>query len=106
MTAFRFRLVPASDPNAPQECSMTRADGERRRADLKRLFAALASEKASARGSEFVFRGDRDELWELVTLFVDEEAVCCPFFDYEQRETKDGVSLCVGIPAAAVRLEL
>lgn len=103
---FRYRLVPASDPDAPEACSMTREDGERRGTDMHRLFAALIAENQSARGNEFVFRGDRNELWEMVSLFVDEESICCPFYNYEQRETDDGVSLLVGTPPASVKLEL
>jgi hypothetical protein len=103
---LRYRLVPASDPDAPQACSMTREDGQRRGPDMQRLFAALVAENPSARGNEFVFGGDRDELWEMVSLFVDEESVCCPFYNYEQRETDEGVSLLVGMPPAPVKLEL
>ena len=51
-------------------------------------------------------RGDRDDLWEIVSLFVDEESVCCPFYNYEQREIEDGVALLVGTPAASVKLDL
>lgn len=105
MTELRHRFIAASDPDAPESCSITSEDSERRRPDMKRLFAALAGENKSARGNEFVFRGDRDELWEMVTMFVDEESVCCPFYNYEQRETEDGVSLLVGIPAARVTLQ-
>jgi len=106
MTTLRYRLVPASDPDAPESCSMTREDGERRGTDMNRLFAALVAENPSPRGNEFVFRGDRDELWDMVSLFVDEESVCCPFYNYEQRETDDGVSLLVGTPPACVELQL
>lgn len=105
MTTLRYRLVPASDPDAPEACSMTREDGERRSTDMKRLFAALVAENPSARGNEFVFRGDREELWEMVSLFVDEESVCCPFYNYEQRETDDCVALLVGMPPARVQLQ-
>ena len=106
MTLFRYRLSPASDPGAPESCSITPQDSERRRPDMKRLFAALIAENKSARGNEFVFCGHRDELWEMVSLFVDEESVCCPFYNYEQRETEDGVSLLVGTPSARVELLL
>ena len=106
MTTLRYRLVPASDPDAPEACSMTREDGERRGTDMKRLFAALVAENPSARGNEFVFRGDADELWEMVTGFVDEESLCCPFYSYEQREKADGVTLFVGAPPSRVQLEV
>ena len=59
----------------------------------------------AARGNEFVFRGDRNDLWEMVSLFVDEESVCCPFYNYEQRETDQGVSLLVGTPPVRVELQ-
>jgi hypothetical protein len=103
---LRYRLVPAADPNAPEACSLTPADGERRRPEMARLFAMLAEERPSARGNEFVFRGDADELWAMVTAFVDEESLCCPFYSYEQRETADGVTLFVGAPPARVQLEI
>ncbi len=102
----RHRLVPAADPNAPEACSLTRADGERRRTDMARLFAMLAEERPSPRGNEFVFRGDADKLWQMVTAFVNEESLCCPFYNYEQRETADGVTLFVGAPPARVELQL
>ncbi|MFI5302952.1 MAG: hypothetical protein ACHREM_33085, partial [Polyangiales bacterium] len=57
-------------------------------------------QKETAGGNEFVFRGDADELWEMVTAFVDEESHCCPFYSYEQQETLDGVTLFVGAPPA------
>ena len=42
----------------------------------------------------------------MVSLFVDEESVCCPFYNYELRETDDGISLLVGTPPARVKLQL
>jgi hypothetical protein len=95
LTALRYRLVPASDPNADPFCRLTREDGERRLADTGRLFARLAEQRESAHGNEFIFRGDPDALWEEVALFVDEESLCCPFFTYEQVEQLDGVILRV-----------
>ncbi len=103
---LRHRLVPAADPNAPEACSLTPANGERRRPDMARLFAMLAEERPSARGNEFVFLGDAHELWEMVTGFVDEESLCCPFYSFEQHETEDGVSLFVGAPPVRVELEI
>ena len=72
---------------------------------MTQLFAALAGQRESPRGNEFIFRGDANELWEMVTAFVDEESLCCPFYSYEQREAADGVTLFVGTPAARVQLE-
>jgi hypothetical protein len=73
---------------------------------MAKLFAALAEQRETPRGNEFVFRGDADELWEMVTAFVDAESVCCVFYSYEQRETTDGVTLLVGAPPARVELEV
>ena len=72
---------------------------------MAQLFAALAEQRETPRGNEFVFRGDADELWQMVTAFVDEESLCCPFYSYEQRETADGVTLFVGAPPARVELQ-
>ena len=103
---LRHRIVPASDPDAPQECTLTREDGERRGPAITQLFAALAEQRETPRGNEFVFCGDADELWQMLTAFVDEESLCCPFYSYEQRETADGVILFVGAPPARVELQL
>lgn len=102
MTALRHRVVSASDPEADPYCRLTREDGQRRQADTGRLFAQLAEQRGTAHGHEFVFRGDPDALWKEVTLFVDEESQCCPFFAYEQVEEPDGVTLRVLNPPSSV----
>ena len=91
----RHRLVPASEPEADPACRLAREDGQRRQADVNRLFAALAEQRETANGNEFVFRGDPVTLWREVSAFVDEEAVCCPFFTFEQVQQADGVLLRV-----------
>lgn len=95
MSEVRHRLVPASDPDAEPACRLTPEEGRRRQADTDSLFAALAEQRETAEGNEFVFRGDPDRLWALVSVFVDEESECCPFFTFEQAERPDGVLLCV-----------
>jgi len=91
----RHRLVPASEPDADPACRLHREEGQRRRGDTDRLFAALAEQQETAAGNEFVFRGDPADIWEQVSAFVDEEAVCCPFFTFEQVQQSDGVVLRV-----------
>jgi len=91
----RHRLIPASEPDADPACRLQREEGQRRQADTDRLFAALAGQRETATGNEFVFRGDPETLWQEVSAFVDEEAVCCPFFTFEQAERDDGVVLRV-----------
>jgi hypothetical protein len=93
MSKLRRRLVPASEPDAEPACRLAPEEGRRRQADTDSLFAALASQRETDGGNEFVFRGDPGELWERVSTFVDEEAVCCPFFAFEQEERADGVVL-------------
>lgn len=93
--ALRHRLVPASEPDADPACRLTPEEGRNRSADIDRLFAALAEERQTSAGNEFVFRGDPASLWEQVSAFVDEEAQCCPFFTFEQEEQPDGVLLRV-----------
>ena len=100
---LRHRLVPASEPGADPACRLTRQEGHRRQADTDRLFAQLAEQRQTPRGNEFVFRGDPAALWDEISLFVDEESVCCPFFTYEQTEQSDGVVLRVGTPPAPVQ---
>ena len=91
----RHRLVPASEPGADPACRLQREEGQRRQAGTERLFAALAEQRETAAGNEFVFRGDPDTLWQEVSTFVDEESVCCPFFTFEQVERDGGVVLRV-----------
>ncbi len=95
MSDPRHRLVPASAPDADPACCLTPEEGHRRQADIDRLFAALAEQRETVAGNEFVFRGNPDELWGQVSTFVDEESVCCPFFTFEQVEQPDGVLLRV-----------
>ena len=95
MSERHRRLVPASEPDADPACRLHREEGQRRQADTDRLFAALAEQRETAAGNEFVFRGDPETLWREVSAFVDEEAFCCPFFTFEQVEQADGVLLRV-----------
>ncbi len=95
MSDPRHRLVPASGPDADPACCLTPEEGHRRQADIDRLFAALAEQRETVAGNEFVFRGDSNDLWGQVYTFVDEEALCCPFFTFEQVEQPDGVLLRV-----------
>jgi len=104
---MRHRLVPASQPTGNDSCcSMTSAEGTRRSADIATLFAQLSGQRETPGGTEFVFRGSRDELWASVTAFVAEESLCCPFYTYEQRETDDGIVLTVTASPAPVTIEL
>ena len=105
MSEARHRLVPASDPDADPACRLTPERGKRRKANVERLFSHLDKREPTDQGEEFVFRGDPEELWNDVSAFVDEEALCCPFFTFEQVEQPDGVLLRVigGTFSAATR---
>jgi len=96
----RRRVVEASEPGADPACRLTREEGQRRQANTDRLFAALAEQREAGGANDFVFRGDPRTLWDEVSTFVDEEAVCCPFFTFEQTEETDGVTMRVMIAAA------
>jgi len=102
VTRLRHRLVTASEPGSDPACRLTPEDGRRRLADIDCLFATLAEQRQTARGNEFIFRGDPSTLWDEVTLFVDEEARCCPFFTFEQIEEPGGAILKVLNPASPV----
>ena len=95
MSDTRHRLVPASEPEADPACRLTPEEGHRRETDTDKLFAQLAEQRQTAAGQEFVFRGDPETLWSQVSTFVDEEALCCPFFTFEQEEQPEGVLLRV-----------
>ncbi|MBI1885341.1 MAG: hypothetical protein HYS09_03350 [Chloroflexi bacterium] len=93
MKTMRTRLVPAAEPDAEPACRLTPEEGRLRQADTERLFARLAEQRQTEAGQEFFFAGEPSGLWEDVSTFVDEEAVCCPFFTFEQVEREDGVLL-------------
>jgi hypothetical protein len=96
VSAPRHRVVEATEPDAEPACRLTREEGRRRQADTDRLLAALAKQRQIGDdANEFVFRGDPGALWDELTTFVDEEALCCPFFTFEQVELDDGVLLRV-----------
>lgn len=96
----RRRVVPAREPDAAPECRLTPETGRQRQASIDRLFARLAGQRDAARGTEFTFQGNGDELWDELTAFVDEESICCPFFSFEQRQVADGVVLLIEAPAS------
>ncbi len=98
LALMRHRLVPASEPDADPACRLTREEGQRRGADIDRLFSLLAEQRQTPNGNEFVFRGDPRSLWDEVSLFVDQESRCCPFFTFEQVEEADGVLLRMSAP--------
>ena len=102
MTRLRHRLVTASEPGSDPACRLAPEDGWRRQAEVDCLFATLAEQRQTARGNEFIFRGDPATLWDEVTVFVDEEARCCPFFTFEQIEEPGGVTLRVLNPPSPV----
>jgi hypothetical protein len=92
---LRHRLVPAAEPAAEPACRLARDEGRRRATDTDGLFSLLAEQRQTPAGNEFTFRGDPEDLWDQVSLFVDEESRCCPFFTFEQVEQEDGVVLRV-----------
>jgi hypothetical protein len=100
VSELRRRVVEASEPGADPACRLTRQEGQRRQTDTDRLFAALAEQREAGGANEFVFRGNRAHIWDEVSLFVDEERLCCPFFTFEQIEEADGVTLRVAIAPA------
>jgi len=97
---LRHRIVEASEPRADPSCRLTREEGQRRKSDNDGLFAQLARQRQIGAANEFVFRGDPDRLWNQISLFVDEESRCCPFFTFEQVEERAGVLLRVVAPRA------
>ncbi len=92
---MRTRTVSASEPDAEPACRLTSADGRRRQADTGKLFSQLREQRQTPQGQEFLFAGNSEDIWQQMTVFVDEEAICCPFFSFEQIEQEDGVLLKV-----------
>ena len=104
-TQLRRRFIEALEPGADPACRLTGDEGKRRQPDMEKLFSQMAEQRKTESGSEFVYRGDPDALWEEASLFVDEESRCCPFFSYEQIEERDGVTVRVIGPPAATQAD-
>ena len=102
---MRTQVVPATDPEAPLECLLTREDGQRRQPAIDELFARLDRQEQTPTGTRFVFKGEPSSLWESVNAFAAEEAVCCPFYDFTITETGHGVELDVSLPPQRVEVE-
>ena len=88
----RRRFVPAPEPDAEPHCRLTKESAERREVTPDALFAEALAETTLENGAEYRFQA-KPGMWERVSLFVDEEKECCPFFDYEQIEEGDEVVL-------------
>jgi hypothetical protein len=101
----RTASVPATHPDAPLECLLTREDGQRRQPAMEALFDHLDRQEQTRGGTRFIFRGDPDRLWEMVSAFVAEESVCCPFYDITITETATGVELDVSLPPQRIEVE-
>ena len=102
---MKTQTIPASQPDAPLECLLTREDGQRRQPAIDTLFALLDRQEQTAAGTLFVFRGDPEQLWTMVNAFVREESVCCPFYDFAITETAGGVDLDVSLPPQRIEIE-
>lgn len=81
----RRRFVPAPNPEAEQVCSLDKEGASRRKVPSDILFEEARSQSTSGNEAEFRFES-KPGLWERISTFVDEEADCCPFFSFEQRE--------------------
>jgi hypothetical protein len=101
----KTQTIPASSPDAPLECLLTREDGQRRQPAIDALFALLDQQEQTASGTRFIFRGDPEELWHMVNAFVQEESVCCPFYDFTISLKTEGVELDVSLPPQRVEIE-
>ncbi|HXF51401.1 MAG TPA: hypothetical protein VNM43_06935 [Dehalococcoidia bacterium] len=101
-TAPRTRFVPPRDPDAEPVCRLTREEALRRREPPDRLLSEAIErdcEHCLENGAEYRFPGG-DDMWERVSVFVDEERECCPFFAFEQREEGDTIVLRIFWPRA------
>ncbi|HET9201397.1 MAG TPA: hypothetical protein VFO84_10560 [Dehalococcoidia bacterium] len=92
---MRTLTVEASQPDAEKACLMTADQGQRRQGDLDSLFSKVVKNTPIEDGQVLRLQGDRDDLWQKVLAFIEEEKVCCPFFSFEARELPDGVELTI-----------
>ncbi len=105
MSDPRHRMIPDRETDADPACRLTQEEGRHSQTDTDRLFAALAEQRQTSAGNEFVFRGNPEDLWGQVSTFVDEEAQFCPLFTFEQVEQPYGVLLRVSGKAIGAATE-
>lgn len=97
----RVRIVPPLDSDAEPVCLLTREQALQRREPPDRLLAEAMGQDVLDDGAVYRFPGG-DPMWERVSVFVDEERECCPFFAFEQREEGDGIVLRIFRPPAGL----
>ena len=99
-TQLRRRFVPPAKPDAEPVCSLDAESARRRKEPPDGLLAEAVSQKTGAEGAEFRFAAEPGT-WDRISIFVDEEQECCPFFAFEQWEEAGEVVLRIFQPQQA-----
>ncbi len=90
----RRRYVAPRDANAEPICSLDKETAMARSEPPDAFLALALSQETQEEGATFKFAAG-PEMWERMSMFVDEEGECCPFFAFEQREDGNELVLCI-----------
>ncbi len=96
---MRLRRVYQSPrlPDAERVCSLDRETALRRQEPPDRFLDAALSREQIDGGGIFHFER-RPDTWQRVRTFMEEEALCCPFFAFEAWEDEGEVVLRIEAP--------
>ena len=95
--AGRQLFVAPRDPAAEPVCLLTREWAARRRVQVEDLLDEAVAQESLPDGIAYRFT-PRPGIWEQVRVFVEEEGECCPFLEFEARESDEGLALRIRQP--------
>ena len=95
--AGRQLFVAPRDPAAEPICLLTRDWAARRRVQVEDLLDEAVVQASLPDGIEYGF-APRPGIWEQVRIFIEEEGECCPFLEFEARESDEGLVLRIRQP--------
>ncbi len=96
-TRLHYRFLPPPSPGGERVCLLDRETALRREQPPDAIFAAAIHQDVRSDGSELRFEA-RPGTWDRVSVFMDEESVCCPFFSFEAWEEGAEVVLLIEMP--------
>lgn len=92
----RSRRIEPAEPGREAICLLSAEGARRRRVPIDRLLEH--GEFVSTANGYEVRLPRTEDAWRLANAFAEEEAACCPSFEFEVRERADAVALLAGHP--------
>ena len=99
MTEPRRVVTLPKDPGAEPVCLLDKEWAARRKDPSDAFLAQARSQETESSGALFRFEA-APGMWERMSVFIEEEGECCPFFAFEQWEEGGEVILRITRPEA------